>query len=192
MAPAISINLFAIVSLALFSISLSPIAANAVSLEQAHVARNLHHAHAGVAKKKRDGPAKRCKPRPTSSTPTPSNTPANTPPSNPSPSDTTSSTNTPYASPSPTPTTSSSSSPSPTSTPTSGSTVGKVGISWSNNEETSLCNFASPSTSMCVFLPHLRLELSLTFSQCVQLGLSRIWLHCQSLVVRSYLRTDVS
>jgi hypothetical protein len=164
MAPAISINLLAIVSFALFYVSLTPIAANALSVERAHVARNFNHAaHAGIAKKKRDGPSKRCKPRPSSSTPPPSSTPANTPaytpPSTPTPTPgptdlpTTSYSSTGTPSSSPPPTTSSSSSP----TPTSGSSgVGKLGIGWSNGEETSLCNFVKAGlTTMYVHLSYL-------------------------------------
>jgi hypothetical protein len=159
MAPAISINLLAIVSFALFYVSLTPIAANALSVERAHVARNFNHAaHAGIAKKKRDGPSKRCKPRPSSSTPPPSSTPANTPaytpPSTPTPTPgptdlpTTSYSSTGTPSSSPPPTTSSSSSP----TPTSGSSgVGKLGIGWSNGEETSLCNFVKAGLTTIVY-----------------------------------------
>lgn len=157
MAPTKFINFLAIVSFAVFYISLTPIGANALAVERAHVARNLNYAHAGIAKKKRDNhnPSKRCKPRPSSSSLPPSSSappPAYTPsPPSPSPQPSSSSTPTPS---------SSSSSYVPATTPASSSGMGKVGIDWSNNEEGDLCNFKSPSVTQSVFLFYLRPEPS--------------------------------
>jgi len=140
----------AIVSFALFYVSLTPIAANALSVEPAHVARGFSHAHAGIAKKKRDGPSKRCKPRPSSSTSppasTPGYTPAYTPPSTPSSTDLPTTTSSPPAvTPSSSPSSTTTTSSPPAGTPASNGSK-KVGVSWSNGEETSLCNFASGNT----------------------------------------------
>lgn len=164
MAPTKFLNFVAIVSFAVFYISLTPISANALAVERAHVARNLNYAHAGIAKKKRDNhnPSKRCKPRPTSSSLPPSTTPppAYTP-SSPSPSPQPSSSPAPSPQPesSSTPTySSSSSSYSPAATPASSSGIGKVGIDWSNNEEGNLCNFKTGSVTQSVFLFYLRQE----------------------------------
>lgn len=147
MAPTRLINFLTLVSFAVFYVSLTPTAANALAVERAHVARNLNYAHAGIAKKKRGNPSKRCKARPSDSTPTPSSTPADTPAYTPA--------YTPASS-SPQPTTSSSSSTSssyaPASTPASSSGMGPVLIDWSNGEQSSLCNFKSSHTTQSVIL----------------------------------------
>ncbi|KAI9466774.1 glycosyl hydrolase catalytic core-domain-containing protein [Lactarius psammicola] len=143
MAPTKFINLFAVVSFAVFYISLTPIAANALAVERAHVARNLNYAHAGIAKKKRDSSTKRCKPRPSSSSSTHhSKPPAYTPP----PSHTSSSSSTkPHPPPS---TSSSSSSHTPAVTPHVSTGSNKVGLAWSNNEQPAICNFKSSQTGL--------------------------------------------
>ncbi len=149
MAPTKFINFLAVVSFAVFYISLTPIAANALSVERAHVARNLNYAHAGIAKKKRSGSTKRCKPRPTtslsSSSSHSSKPPAYTPPSS-SPHPPSSSK--PHSS----TTTSSTTSHTPVVTPHVSSGSNKVGLAWSNNEQPSICNFKSGQTGLCVFL----------------------------------------
>jgi hypothetical protein len=157
MAPTKLINFLAVVSFAVFYISLTPIAANALAVERAHVARNVNYAHAGISRKKRDGSAKRCKPRPSNSSHIHSSEPASpTTSSSPHPSTPTPHpSSAPSSSHPPAPSSSHSSSPPPAVTPAASSGYGVVGLAWSNNEQSSLCNFKSSQTGLCVFLPHL-------------------------------------
>jgi hypothetical protein len=140
MAPVNFARLLAIFSLAILNISFDTLPANALSVDRGHMARGINHAHAGVAKKRGDSP-KQCKPRPSApttsikpnvlSTSAPAHyyaTPASVSPSSPH---TTTSSQLPQ----------SSSAPSSSGTSDGGSS--KAGLAWSNNEETSLCNFLS-------------------------------------------------
>ena len=145
MSPTKFINLLALIPFAVFCLSLNSISANALAVERTHVARNLNYAHAGIAKKRRsDSLKKRCKPRP-HSTSHPSSTSTSLPHVPPSPSPTPSpssqheSKSTHSSSPS-------SSSPTPTPHVDISSGSGKLVIPWSNNEQSSLCNFRSSST----------------------------------------------
>ena len=156
MAPSNFLRLFAIFSLAILNISFDVLPANALAVERGHMARGVNHAHAGVAKKR--GNSKQCKPRPV----------PNAPASSISLTSSTSASTTSHsvadahlATPAPIPqpsthktTTSSSYSPSPSVAPSSsGSYSGsKVALAWSNNEESSLDNFITPHTGMCVHL----------------------------------------
>jgi hypothetical protein len=150
MAPVNFARLLAIFSLAILNISFDTLPANALSVDRGHMARGINHAHAGVAKKRGDSP-KQCKPRPSApttsikpnvlSTSAPAHyyaTPASVSPS--SPHTTTSSPSSPH-------TTTSSQLPQSSSAPSSSGTSdggsSKAGLAWSNNEETSLCNFLS-------------------------------------------------
>ncbi|KAI9448274.1 glycosyl hydrolase catalytic core-domain-containing protein [Lactarius indigo] len=145
MAPTKFINFLAVVSFAIFYISLTP-ATNALAVERAHVARNLNYAHAGIAKKKRGESTKRCKPRPSTSTSShSSNPPAYTPP----PSHHHSSSSSTTTKPNPPPTTSSSStSHTPAVTPQVSSGSAKVGLAWSNNEQSAICHFKTAQTGL--------------------------------------------
>ncbi|KAH9007065.1 glycosyl hydrolase catalytic core-domain-containing protein [Lactarius hatsudake] len=145
MAPTKFINFLAVVSFAVFYISLTPLSANALAVERAHVARNPNYAHAGIAKKKRGESAKRCKPRP--STSSHSSQPAYThPPASPHPpaSHHTSSTSKPH----PPATSSSSTSHAPAVTPHTSTGAGKVGLAWSNNEQSAICHFKTGQTGL--------------------------------------------
>ncbi|KAH9062101.1 glycosyl hydrolase catalytic core-domain-containing protein [Lactarius vividus] len=146
MAPTKFINFLAVVSFAVFYISLTPLTANALAVERAHVARNLNYAHAGIAKKKRGESTKRCKPRPSTSSHS-SQPPAYTPP--PASSHHTSSLSTTKPHPPPT-TSSSSTSHSPSVTPQVhvSSGTGKVGLAWSNNEQSAICHFKTGETGL--------------------------------------------
>ncbi|KAH9045653.1 glycosyl hydrolase catalytic core-domain-containing protein [Lactarius pseudohatsudake] len=149
MAPTKFINFLAVVSFAVFYISLAPLSANALAVERAHVARNPNYAHAGIAKKKRGESAKRCKPRP--STSSHSSQPAYTPPPATAPHPPASSHHTSSSSttkPHPPPATSSSTSHAPAVTPQAhvSSGTGKVGLAWSNNEQSAICHFKTSQT----------------------------------------------
>ncbi|KAH9050044.1 glycosyl hydrolase catalytic core-domain-containing protein [Lactarius hengduanensis] len=149
MAPTKFINFLAVVSFAVFCISHAPLSANALAVERAHVARNPNYAHAGIAKKKRGESAKRCKPRP--STSSHSSQPAYTPPPVAAPHPPTSSHHTSSSSttkPHPPPATSSSSSHAPAVTPQVSTGTGKVGLAWSNNEQSAICNFKTSQTGL--------------------------------------------
>jgi len=136
MAPVNFARLLAIFSLAILNISFDTLPANALSVDRGHMARGISHAHAGVAKKRGDSP-KQCKPRPT--VPTTSIKP-----------DVSFSSTSAHSYDTPAPvshaspqTTTSSILPQSSSAPSSsGPSYGtKAGLAWSNNEETSLCNF---------------------------------------------------
>jgi hypothetical protein len=140
MAPLNFARLLAIFSLAILNISFDTLPANALSVDRGHMARGINHAHAGVAKK-RGGSPKQCKPRP--STPATSIKPGVLSSSAPAHYYATS---TSVSQSSPHTTTSSQlpqSSSTPSSSGTSSGTSSKAGLAWSNNEETSLCNFLS-------------------------------------------------
>lgn len=151
------VNFFAVVSFAVFFISLTPIAANALAVERAHVARNLNYAHAGIARKKQD--EKRCKPRPSTSTPSTHKSTAtpsehSSPSTHNPPSHSTSS-----SSPKP-PSHPTTSSPHPPAATTDGFPRAIVGLGWSNHKQPNLCHFTSKYTKLCVFLSHLFPESS--------------------------------
>jgi len=142
----------AIVSLAVFYISLAPITANALAVERVHVARNFNYAHAGIARKKRGdsgNSGKRCKPRPASE---------HTPSSISSSHTTSSSSHHPSSSPEPKvnpakvqPPHATTSSHHPAVTPVASSnsgSAGVVGLAWSNNEQPSICNFKTSHTNL--------------------------------------------
>ncbi|KAI0269224.1 glycosyl hydrolase catalytic core-domain-containing protein [Gloeopeniophorella convolvens] len=176
MAPIKFLNLLAISALAILATSFNAVPVNALSVEHRHAARSVNHAHAGIAKKKRDGSTRRCKPRTSTSiasvatstthTSVPSThissshvSSSSAAPPPPPPKSSSSSHTTESAAPSssaehttasPHPSSSSSHSTSsnkPTATPvippppSSGGGGGKVGLTWSNNEESSLPNF---------------------------------------------------
>ncbi|KAH9179949.1 glycosyl hydrolase catalytic core-domain-containing protein [Lactarius sanguifluus] len=142
MAPTKFINFLAVVSFAVFYISLAPLSANALAVERAHVARNPNYAHAGIAKKKRGESAKRCKPRPSTSSHSPE--PTYTPPPASTHHHTSSSSST--TKPPPPPTTTHTASHAPVITPHVSSGVGKVGLAWSNNEQPAICHFKTDQT----------------------------------------------
>lgn len=150
MAPTKFINFLAVVSFAVFSISLAPLSANALAVERAHVARNPNYAHAGIAKKKRGESAKRCKPRPSTSSHTsqPAYTPPAAAPHPPPPATTHHTSSSSTTKPHPPPTSTSHTSHTPAVTPYVSSGAGKVGLAWSNNEQSAICNFKTSQTGL--------------------------------------------
>jgi len=152
MAPSNFLRLFTVFSLAILNISFDALPVNALAVERGHVARGVNHAHAGIAKKR--GDSKQCKPRPVTSTPAyiPSSSPTT---SHHSAADGHLASPVPISEPSTHKTTTTSSSPMPSVTPSSSSSYSgsKVALAWSNNEQSSLGNFISPHTVLCVTYP---------------------------------------
>ncbi|KAH8999352.1 glycosyl hydrolase catalytic core-domain-containing protein [Lactarius akahatsu] len=144
MAPTKFINFLAVVSFAVFYISLTPLSANALAVERVHVARNPNYAHAGIAKKKRGESAKRCKPRPSTSSHSPQ--PTYTPPPTTSHHSSSSSSSSSTTKPHPPPTSPTSTSYASVATPHTSSRTGKVGLAWSNNEQSAICHFKTGQT----------------------------------------------
>jgi hypothetical protein len=150
MAPASFFRLLTVFSLAVLNVSFNTLPANALAVEHGHMARNMNHAHAGVAKKRRDS-SKQCKPRPVSSVSS-----SISPDVSPSPSISQhSSANVALAHPA-TPVsvshssshTTTASSQSPTHyVAASGNSGGKVCLGWSNLEEGSMGNFITSKTN---------------------------------------------
>ncbi|KAI0254316.1 glycosyl hydrolase catalytic core-domain-containing protein [Lactifluus subvellereus] len=137
--------LFTVLSLAILNVSFNSLPTYALAVERDHIARGFNHAHVGIAKKKRTGSSKRCKSRLTG---LPVVSPAAAVPS--------SSSTTTYT-PSPTPAAASpkpqadkattTSSPVPVTTPAPSSSGNhKVGLAWSNGEQSALSKFQSPHT----------------------------------------------
>ncbi|KAI0069007.1 hypothetical protein BV25DRAFT_1910727 [Artomyces pyxidatus] len=133
------LNLFAISTLAILATSFNASPVNALATDNHAVGRSVNHAHAALAKKKRDTSSKRCKPRTTSlaATTTHSVAPTTTakPPTSAAPKSTEKPTTTKAVA--------TSAAPPPPPPPPSG---GKVGLGWSNGEMNSLANFKTPST----------------------------------------------
>jgi hypothetical protein len=124
-------NLVALSSLAILACSFFASPANALSLDTSpNYARHLGH-HQVIAKKKR-ADTKRCKPRPASSSVSPSagkQIPTSSPPTAPK----TTTTNKPAS--------------TPPATPPSTGGKGKVGLAWANGDDASLKNFVTNKVS---------------------------------------------
>jgi len=144
MAPSNFLRLFTIFSLAILNISLDALPANALVVEPGHMARGVNHAHAGIAKKRSN--SKQCKPRPVPAISSTSSTTshhsvavvANAHLATPAPSS--------QLSTHETTTTSHSSTPSAAASSSGSCSNKKVGLGWSNHEQSSLHNFVTPCT----------------------------------------------
>jgi len=133
-----------LVSLAFLHTSFHALPVNALAVERGHIGRDISHAHAEIAKR---GSSKKCRPRPTSASPTPTaNTPNYQPPSAPS-----SSSSSHAAQPT-----------VPASSP--GSSVNsKIMYAWSNLQQPSITNFLNGETRLCVHLLIVSGPSSLTY-----------------------------
>jgi len=139
------LNLLALASVAVLTLSFGATPVNALATDN-HMARRASHGHDAIAKRKRSSSTSRCKPRPSSSSSaapswTPSPSPSSTPPPPPPPPSTSSTQPSTTWAPAPS---SSSSSAAPAPSSGGGNGSGKWGLGWPNGDSDYLTNFLLP------------------------------------------------